>query len=96
MTKDPWRAENRPAHAPTRRPELGPVPRVQLVVLGALAVLKAVGLVLVAGAIAAGVAGLMSGELDPSHILMLGTGARCCGRSRPGAPAASPSGSPSR
>ena len=74
MTKDPWRAENRPAHAPTRRPELGPVPRVQLVVLGALAVLKAVGLVLVAGAIAAGVAGLMSGELDPSHILMLGTG----------------------
>ena len=74
MTKDPWRAAQRQSDAPRRRPELGPVPRAWLAVLCALAVFKAVGLVLVAGGIAAGVAGLMSGDLDTRRILLLGVG----------------------
>lgn len=63
---DPWVIEaERAAAAPGfRRPDLGPVPRVRLVVLGVLAALRAVGLVLIADAVARGIGGLASGGLD--------------------------------
>ncbi|WP_203136813.1 thiol reductant ABC exporter subunit CydC [Microbacterium sp. JZ31] len=73
---DPWEVEAaRPKRAATR-PELGPVRPASVLVLGMLAALRAVGLVLVAGAVAAGIAGLQRGAFDPREILLLGaTGA---------------------
>ncbi|MBO3665018.1 thiol reductant ABC exporter subunit CydC [Microbacterium stercoris] len=73
---DPWLIEAaRPRRAATR-PELGPVRPVAILALGVLAALRALGLVLVAGAIAAGIAGLQAGSLDARGILILGlTGA---------------------
>lgn len=55
------------------RPDLGPVPKPALAALGVLAALKALGLVLVAGAIAAGIAGLADGDLDASFVAALGS-----------------------
>ncbi|GGO66392.1 ABC transporter [Microbacterium nanhaiense] len=55
------------------RPDLGPVPKPALAGLGALAALKALGLVLVAGAVASGIAGLASGDLDVRGVMMLGS-----------------------
>ncbi|MGB4135420.1 MAG: hypothetical protein WA971_02580, partial [Microbacterium sp.] len=64
---DPWTAEaERTAHAPGfRRPDPGPVPKPALYGLGLLAASRALGLVLVAEAIARGIAGLASGGLEP-------------------------------
>src|SRR5690606_10406933 len=56
------------------RPDLGPVPKIALATLGVLAALKALGLVLVAGAVASGVAGVASGGLDVSLVAALGSG----------------------
>ncbi|HLT68038.1 MAG TPA: thiol reductant ABC exporter subunit CydC [Microbacterium sp.] len=56
------------------RPDLGPVPKIALAALGVLAALKALGLVLVAGAVASGVAGVASGGLDVSLVAALGSG----------------------
>ncbi|MDN3310929.1 thiol reductant ABC exporter subunit CydC [Microbacterium oryzae] len=63
---DPWVLEaKRAAGAPGfRRPDIGPVPRARLVALGALAALRALGLVLIADAIARGIAALAAGGLD--------------------------------
>ncbi|WP_105565908.1 ABC transporter ATP-binding protein/permease [Microbacterium halophytorum] len=59
--------EDRPA-----RPDLGPVPPIRLFVLGVLAALKALGLVLVAEAIARGIAGAASGSIDVLAVVALG------------------------
>lgn len=63
---DPWVIEaERSAAAPDfRRPELGPVPRSQVYLLGLLAALRAGGLVLVAEAVARGIAALAAGDLS--------------------------------
>ena len=71
MSSDPWHTSAESA-APTPRPELGPVPAAALVGLGVLAVLKGAGLVLVAAAVASGIAGLMAGDLDTRSVLLLG------------------------
>jgi ATP-binding cassette subfamily C protein CydCD len=55
------------------RPDLGPVPKPALAALGVLAALKALGLVLVAGAIASGIAGVASGDLDVRLVMALGS-----------------------
>ncbi len=68
--RDPWAAPA-PARA-SARPDLGPVPPVRLLWLGLFAVLKAVGLVLVADAVARGIAGLQAGDVDARLILLLG------------------------
>ncbi|MGX9348617.1 thiol reductant ABC exporter subunit CydC [Microbacterium sp. KNMS] len=67
---DPWAIEaERAAAAPGfRRPDLGPVPRARLVALGVLAALRAVGLVLIADAVARGIGGLAAGGLDAAAI----------------------------
>ena len=67
---DPWAIEaERAAAAPGfRRPDLGPVPRARLVALGVLAALRAVGLVLIADAVARGIGGLAAGGLDAAGI----------------------------
>ncbi|WP_456284045.1 thiol reductant ABC exporter subunit CydC [Microbacterium sp. JZ101] len=67
---DPWAIEaERAAAAPGfRRPDLGPVPRARLVALGVLAALRAVGLVLIADAVARGIGGLAAGGLDAADI----------------------------
>ncbi|MBP2436733.1 thiol reductant ABC exporter subunit CydC [Microbacterium amylolyticum] len=76
MSVDPWDIEAARPKNPSRRPQLGPVGRFPLYGLGVLAALKAVGLVLVAGAVASGIAGLMDGALDTQLIIYLGcTGA---------------------
>lgn len=76
MTADPWAVEAARPEPPARRPELGPVRPAALLLLGLLAALRALGLVLVAGAVAEGIAGLQRGELDARAILLLGgTGA---------------------
>jgi ATP-binding cassette subfamily C protein CydCD len=69
---DPWEIEAARPASPARRPELGPVPPPSILALGVLAALRALGLVLVAGAVAAGVAGLQRGDLDARQILLLG------------------------
>ncbi|SDS34405.1 ATP-binding cassette domain-containing protein [Agrococcus carbonis] len=63
---DPWVIEaERTASAPGfRRPALGPVPRSQVYLLGLLAALRAAGLVLVAEAVARGIAALTAGDLS--------------------------------
>ncbi|MCR8669836.1 ABC transporter transmembrane domain-containing protein, partial [Agrococcus sp. HG114] len=62
---DPWVLEaERSASAPGfRRPALGPVPKGPVVLLGLMAALRAAGLVLVAEAIARGIAALAAGDL---------------------------------
>ncbi|WP_345751757.1 thiol reductant ABC exporter subunit CydC [Microbacterium rhizophilus] len=69
---DPWAVEAARPKRPATRPDLGPVRPPAVLGLGVLAALRALGLVLVAGAIAAGVAGLQRGELDATSILLLG------------------------
>src|SRR5699024_4079203 len=59
------------------RPDPGPAPRPVLVALGVLAALRALGLVLVAEAVARGIAGLAAGSLSTGSvraILILGLG----------------------
>ncbi|WP_405216942.1 ATP-binding cassette domain-containing protein, partial [Agrococcus sp. Ld7] len=74
---DPWVLEaERSADAPGfRRPALGPVPKGRIYALGLLAALRAGGLVLIAEAIARGIAGLAGGGLTPADtqtIVLLG------------------------
>ncbi|MGV9767894.1 thiol reductant ABC exporter subunit CydC [Microbacterium sp. NPDC003461] len=67
------RSESKPeAPSPTPRPDLGPVPPARLLWLGVFATLKAVGLVLVAEAVARGVVGVQAGELDARAVVILG------------------------
>lgn len=54
------------------RPDLGPVRPIRLLWLGVLAALKALGLVLVAEAVARGIAGVADGSLDATAVLALG------------------------
>ncbi len=54
------------------RPDLGPVRPIRLLWLGILAALKALGLVLVAEAVARGIAGVADGTLDATAVLALG------------------------
>lgn len=70
---DPWAARTRRSPS-AGRPDLGPVPPIRLLWLGLFAVLKAVGLVLVADAVARGIAGVQAGDLDVRLILLLGAG----------------------
>ncbi|WP_206445626.1 ABC transporter transmembrane domain-containing protein, partial [Agrococcus sp. KRD186] len=65
-TIDPWVLEaERTASAPGfRRPSLGPVPRGRVYLLGLLAALRAAGLVLVAEAVARGIAALADASFD--------------------------------
>jgi ATP-binding cassette subfamily C protein CydCD len=72
VSNDPWEIEAARPKPPARRPELGPVRPVAVLGLGLLAALRALGLVLVAGAVAAGIAGLQRGEVDAGGILLLG------------------------
>ncbi|WP_347754315.1 thiol reductant ABC exporter subunit CydC [Agrococcus sp. ProA11] len=67
---DPWVLEaGRSANAPGfRRPALGPVPKGRVYALGMLAALRAGGLVLVAEAIARGIAALADGGLTAESI----------------------------
>ncbi|MTE24674.1 thiol reductant ABC exporter subunit CydC [Microbacterium sp. ZXX196] len=74
MSIDPWRIEAARPKEPARRPDLGPLGKITLFALGVLAALKAVGLVLVAGAVAAGVVGVQSGSFDVRQVLWLGCG----------------------
>jgi len=60
------------AAARAGRPDLGPVPPIRIVWLGALAVLRAAGLVLIAEAIARGIAGAVSGDVDAAAVVALG------------------------
>lgn len=64
-TVDPWiREAERSADAPGfRRPALGPVPKGRIYALGVLAALRAAGLVLVAEAVARGIAALADGGM---------------------------------
>lgn len=87
---DPWVIEaERTASAPGfRRPALGPVPRSQVYLLGLLAALRAAGLVLVAEAVARGIAALTAGDLSAETtrlIVVLGSRARCCAPAPSGA-----------
>lgn len=72
---DPWVIEaERAAKAPGfRRPDLGPVPRAQIFVLGLLAALRALGLVLIAEAVARGIAALSAGGItaETARIIVL-------------------------
>jgi ATP-binding cassette subfamily C protein CydCD len=65
---DPWRIEEeRTRNSPGfRRPDLGPLPRSALFGLGLTAALRGLGLVLIAEAVARGVAALHSGGIDPA------------------------------
>lgn len=68
IPNDPWTAEaERARRAPGfRRPESGPVPRPSIYLLGALAASRAVGLVLIAEAVARGIATLAGAGLTPA------------------------------
>ncbi|MEJ1087191.1 thiol reductant ABC exporter subunit CydC [Microbacterium sp. Mu-80] len=79
IPNDPWVLEAaRVAQAPApRRPDLGPVPRRPLYALGVLAAFRAAGLVLVAEAVARGIAALAADGLSAPTvrlILLLGIG----------------------
>ncbi|MDT0156572.1 thiol reductant ABC exporter subunit CydC [Microbacterium sp. ARD32] len=75
IPNDPWAAEaERTRNAPGfRRPEFGPVPKASIYLLGALAASRAVGLVLVAEAVARGVGALAGVGLtaDATRIILL-------------------------
>ncbi|HTN56399.1 MAG TPA: hypothetical protein VLZ82_09455, partial [Microbacterium sp.] len=72
---DPWVVEaERARHAPGfRRPEFGPVPKTSIYLLGALAASRAVGLVLIAEAVARGIGALAGDGLTPpaTRIILL-------------------------
>ncbi|BDZ38973.1 thiol reductant ABC exporter subunit CydC [Microbacterium suwonense] len=67
IPNDPWVAEaERARHAPGfRRPGLGPAPKRSVYLLGVLAASRAVGLVLIAEAVARGIAALAGEGLTP-------------------------------
>ena len=73
---DPWVLEaRRAAHAPAARPpQLGPVRRPAVLLLGGLAALRGLGLVLVADAVARGIAGLAAGSFPggTGQLVLLG------------------------
>jgi len=75
IPNDPWVVEaERARHAPGfRRPEFGPVPKTSIYVLGALAASRAVGLVLIAEAVARGIGALAGTGLtaDVTRIVLL-------------------------
>lgn len=75
---DPWVLEaERTVQRTSARPDLGPAPSSALVALGVLAALRALGLVLVAEAVARGIAGLAAATLSAGSvraILVLGLG----------------------
>ncbi|WP_256220978.1 thiol reductant ABC exporter subunit CydC [Microbacterium sp. AR7-10] len=77
--RDPWVLEASRPKTPSRRPDLSSVPKRALYVLGLLAAARALGLVLIAEAVARGIAGLAASGLTPDAtraILILGvTGA---------------------
>nr|WP_261167369.1 ABC transporter transmembrane domain-containing protein [Microbacterium sp. Marseille-Q6965] len=54
------------------RPDLGPVPPLRLLWLGVFAVLRALGLLLVAEAVARGISGVQAGALDARAVVLLG------------------------
>lgn len=77
IPNDPWAAEaERAQRAPGfRRPDLGPVPKPSIYLLGVLAASRAVGLVLIAEAVARGVGALAGSGITPQAtriILLLG------------------------
>ncbi|WP_051172302.1 thiol reductant ABC exporter subunit CydC [Microbacterium indicum] len=74
MSTDPWQTEAERPKEERVRPELGPVPPVLLLFLGIASALKGGGLVLVAGAVAAGIGGLAAGSLDIPVVTLLGAG----------------------
>lgn len=75
IPNDPWVIEaKRTRHAPGfRRPEFGPVPKTSIYLLGALAASRAVGLVLIAEAVARGIGALAGAGLTPetTQIILL-------------------------
>jgi ATP-binding cassette subfamily C protein CydCD len=73
IPNDPWVAEaERTRDAPEfRRPEFGPVPKASIYVLGALAASRAVGLVLIAEAVARGIGALAGSGLTPAATLTI-------------------------
>ena len=77
IPNDPWAAEaERARRAPGfRRPDLGPVPKPSIYLLGVLAASRAVGLVLIAEAVARGIGALAGAGITPEAartILLLG------------------------
>lgn len=77
IPNDPWAAEaERAQRAPGfRRPDLGPVPKPSIYLLGVLAASRAVGLVLIAEAVARGIGALAGAGITPDTtriILLLG------------------------
>lgn len=73
VPNDPWVIEaERSARAPGfRRPDLGPVPRRSLYTLGLLAAVRALGLVLIAEAVARGIVSVGSGGLTPDAVRLI-------------------------
>lgn len=74
---DPWVLEASRPQAPSRRPDLSSVPKQALYALGLLAAARALGLVLIAEAVARGIAGLAASGLSPDTtrtVLILGAG----------------------
>src|SRR5699024_3793477 len=73
---DPWVLEaRRAAHTPAARPpQLGPVRSPAVLLLGGLAALRVLGLVLVADAVARGIAGLAAGSFPggTGQLVLLG------------------------
>ena len=63
---DPWVLEASRPRTPSRRPDLSEVPRSALYGLGILAAARALGLVLIAEAVARGIAGLAASGADAS------------------------------
>ncbi|MFS2240768.1 thiol reductant ABC exporter subunit CydC [Microbacterium sp. OR16] len=73
--RDPWVLEASRPQQPSRRPDLSSVPKRALYALGLLAAGRALGLVLIAEAVARGIAGLAASGLIPEAtraILILG------------------------
>ncbi|MFB7251990.1 thiol reductant ABC exporter subunit CydC [Microbacterium sp. NPDC056234] len=73
VPNDPWVLEaERAAHAPGfRRPDLSAVPRRSLYGLGVLAASRALGLVLIAEAVARGIGALAAGGIDPGAMRLI-------------------------
>ncbi|WP_417564528.1 thiol reductant ABC exporter subunit CydC [Microbacterium sp.] len=71
-TADPWvRDPERAAGPAARRPDLSGVPARSLFMLGVLAALRAVGLVLIAEAVARGIGGLAAGGLTSGTVQLI-------------------------